>query len=111
DAAEPVLQLDPAILLAGEVPQHLRRVDGLGRAVLELDDTWVARVGEVERQLVVHDRREVFLRLCALLARPRRGHLLAQLSRLEALEVLLDMRHIARRRYSAGDDRLGGLAG
>ena len=73
DRAEPVLDLDRAVVGDREVPQHVGRVDAAGGAALELLDARVERVGEVERELVVQQRRAVLLRLRLGLARPRRA--------------------------------------
>ena len=87
--------------------QHVGRVDGGGHRVAQVADARVARVGEVERQLVGQERRDVLRRADLGLARPRALHLRPEVLGLEARELVVDAGQPALRRRPAGDHGAG----
>ena len=100
-----------AVAAAATCAQDLRRVDGLALAARKSVDARVARVGEVERQLVGEQRGDVLrVRACG-----SRAHDRVTCSRSStgsnAREVRPRRRQVARGRAAAGDDRAGRAAG
>ena len=103
--AEAVLDRDRAVVLGRGRAQHVGSVDGVAHRGAQVVDAWVARIGEVERELVGEQRGDVLLRARMGLVGPRRLHLLAQLDGLEGGELVLDVREEAGVGDAAGDDR------
>src|SRR5262252_8866154 len=89
--AEPVLDVDPAVVLRGKVADDIRRVPGKpgGPAQVVLERR-APRRPEVERHLVLDQRARFVLGLDVSLPRPRGRHLLAELDWLERRQLPVD---------------------
>ena len=110
DVGEAILDRDRAVVLGRRRAQDVGPVDRAGHGGAHVVDARIARIGEVEGQLVGEQRGDVLLRARLRLARPRRLDLLAQLDGLEGGELLLDVREEARVGDAAGDDGGGRAA-